>query len=65
MTAHEIETLALNIRGVSRDALEGISAFIDKRSPLFQDRVPADVPDVFASLPDPGYRPLAPRGGAE
>jgi enoyl-CoA hydratase/carnithine racemase len=58
MLSHEIETLALNLRGVSDDAQEGISAFIDKRRPNFADRVPQDVPDVLSSLPDPHYRPI-------
>jgi enoyl-CoA hydratase/carnithine racemase len=63
MAAHEFETLALNSRGLSADATEGITAFLDKRSPDFPDRVPRDVPEVLRTLPAPEYRPTtgAPR----
>lgn len=57
MAAHEIETHALNIRGVSADAMEGISAFIDKRSPDFSNTVSRDSPDVFGALPAPKFAP--------
>jgi enoyl-CoA hydratase/carnithine racemase len=60
MTAHEIETVALNLRGVSNDAAEGISAFLAKRAPVFTDLVSRDLPDVFSSLPAPLYRPSSP-----
>lgn len=55
MTAHEIETHALNVRGVSGDAVEGIAAFIDKRSPVFADTVSADLPDLFGHMPAPDF----------
>ena len=58
MAAHEIETYALNVRGVSADAVEGISAFIDKRSPEFSNTVSADTPDVFGQMPSPKFEPL-------
>lgn len=57
MIAHQIETHALNLRGVSADAREGIGAFIDKREAVFTDSVSRDTPDVFASYPEPQYRP--------
>ncbi|MGY2084025.1 crotonase/enoyl-CoA hydratase family protein [Blastococcus sp. SYSU DS0539] len=56
MTAHEIETHALNVRGVGRDAREGISAFLEKRPARFPETVSGDLPDVFARLPAPSYR---------
>lgn len=58
MEAHEIETHALNVRDVSRDAVEGISAFIDKRSPAFADSVCADLPDLFRHMPAPDFGAL-------
>ena len=56
MTAHEIETHALNLRGVSADAREGITAFLEKRPARFPDTVSGRLPDVFAQLPTPTYR---------
>lgn len=47
MDAHVAETLALNSRGVSRDAEEGIAAFLEKRRATFRDAVSTDLPDVF------------------
>jgi enoyl-CoA hydratase/carnithine racemase len=64
MTAHELETLALNLRGLSADARDGIAAFLEKRAPRFPDRVSTDLPDVLDRLPDPPYRPVpAPTDG--
>jgi enoyl-CoA hydratase/carnithine racemase len=63
MTAHEIETHALNLRGVSADAREGIAAFLEKRPARFPDTVSGQLPDVFAQLPAPTYR--EPGTGAE
>jgi enoyl-CoA hydratase/carnithine racemase len=59
MTAHEIETSALNHRGVSADAREGIDAFLDKRPPAFQDVV-SNTPDFFTQLPRRSFRLSAP-----
>ncbi|MBL7496681.1 crotonase/enoyl-CoA hydratase family protein [Frankia sp. CNm7] len=62
MRAHEAETLAINVRGVSADAREGISAFLDKRPAAFPQRVSTDTPDLSAQLPAPAYQPpRAPR----
>lgn len=57
MEAHQVETLALNHRGVSVDAREGIGAFIEKRKPRFTDSVSTDVPHVFETMSDPLFRP--------
>jgi len=55
--AHTAETLGINLRGVSADARDGIAAFLDKRAPVFTDRVPDDVPDVLAAFPAPSFDP--------
>lgn len=55
MVAHEIETHALNVRGVSADALEGIGSFVAKRAPLFSDSVTTDLPAVFDRHPTPPF----------
>ncbi|WP_226365763.1 enoyl-CoA hydratase-related protein [Pseudonocardia sp. ICBG162] len=58
--AHQTETLALNRRGTSADAREGVRAFLERRPPRFTDRV-SDAPDVLpaapAYAPPPGARP--------
>ncbi|SNR81215.1 crotonase/enoyl-CoA hydratase family protein [Blastococcus mobilis] len=57
MTAHQVETLAINLRGVSADLQEGFTAFLEKRSPVFPDRVGTDLPDIFRSMPEPAFDP--------
>jgi len=60
MDAHRVETWGLNQRGVSPDAGEGVRAFLEKREPVFTDRVSTDLPAVFTELPpEPHYRPPA------
>jgi len=55
--AHTAETIGINLRGVSRDAHDGIAAFLDKRDPVFVDQVPGDVPDVLRAFPAPEFDP--------
>lgn len=57
VVAHTAETIGINLRGVSRDAHDGIAAFLEKRAPVFVDRVPDDVPDVLAAFPAPTFDP--------
>jgi enoyl-CoA hydratase/carnithine racemase len=55
MRAHIVETHALNLRGVSADAREGISAFIEKREARYPLSVSSDLPEVWGSFPAPSY----------
>ncbi|WP_369255345.1 crotonase/enoyl-CoA hydratase family protein [Geodermatophilus amargosae] len=57
MTAHQVETLAINLRGISADLQEGFTAFLEKRSPVFPGRVGTDLPDIFRSMPEPAFDP--------
>jgi enoyl-CoA hydratase/carnithine racemase len=57
MRAHELETLVLNERGVSADAGEGVTAFLDKRRPTFADRVTTDLPTALDGPFGPDYMP--------
>jgi enoyl-CoA hydratase/carnithine racemase len=56
MAAHQVETLALNVCGVSVDAQEGVEAFHGRRRPKFTDVVSMG-PDVFRGLARPTYEP--------
>jgi len=47
MDAHMADSRALHSRGASDDAKEGISAFLEKRSPDWPNTVSEDLPDVF------------------
>lgn len=59
MAAHRVDSRALQARGVSADAREGVTAFLEKRPADFPDRVSVDLPNGFPWLAD---RPWAPIG---
>ena len=52
MEAHKADSRAIQSRGQSADAKEGVSSFLEKRPARFPNTVSADLPDVF-----PGYTP--------
>jgi enoyl-CoA hydratase/carnithine racemase len=58
MTAHVVDSRAMQARGASDDAKEGITAFLEKRPAAFPDRVSADLPDFYPWWPDRPFRPL-------
>ena len=47
MAAHRIDSRAVQVRGHSPDAREGVAAFFEKRAPIFEDRVSCDMPRFF------------------
>lgn len=55
MAAHKIDSRAIYRRSRSGDAKEGISSFLDKRDPVYPDKVSADMPDFFPWWDEPGY----------
>jgi enoyl-CoA hydratase/carnithine racemase len=55
MDAHKIDSRGIRSRGRSRDVHEGVAAFLEKRSPVFPDRVSSDMPDYFPWWEEPEY----------
>lgn len=53
MAAHKIDSRALNLRGASADAREGIEAFLEKRPAHFRMAVSEGYPELFP--PDPEF----------
>jgi enoyl-CoA hydratase/carnithine racemase len=47
MEAHKLDSRAIQSRGRSADVKEGVSAFLEKRTAAFPDRVSQDMPDFF------------------
>lgn len=47
MEAHRADSRAIQARGVSADAAEGVTSFLEKRSPHYPNRVSSDVPDIW------------------
>jgi enoyl-CoA hydratase/carnithine racemase len=53
MQAHRVDSRAINERGRSADAREGVESFLGKRPAKFADKVSEGLPDVF---PEPTTR---------
>jgi enoyl-CoA hydratase/carnithine racemase len=56
MLAHRADSRAMFYRGQSADAAEGITSFLEKRSPQFCDRVSEGLPDIFPGWEAPQFR---------
>jgi enoyl-CoA hydratase/carnithine racemase len=55
MMAHRVDSRAIQARGASADAREGVSAFLDKRTPSYPDKVSSDMPAFFPWWDEPGF----------
>lgn len=55
MDAHRLESRAILHRGISSDAMEGVTSFLEKRAPNFPGQVPADYPPGWPWDIDPDY----------
>lgn len=47
MEAHRADSRAIQARGVSADAAEGVTSFLEKRTPHYPNRVSSEVPDIW------------------
>lgn len=47
MEAHKADSRAIQSRGAAGDAKEGVSSFLEKRQPVYPDKVSADLPDIW------------------
>ena len=55
MDAHRIDSRAIQSRGRSGDAREGVGSFLEKRAAVWPDRVSADLPDFFDWRGEPPF----------
>lgn len=55
MEAHRIDSRAMFARGRSSDAAEGVTSFLEKRTPAYPDRVGSDMPDFYPWFEEPAY----------
>jgi enoyl-CoA hydratase/carnithine racemase len=55
MLAHRADSRGMVARGQSADAVEGITAFLEKRPAHFPDRVSDGLPDVMPGWSAPGF----------
>lgn len=55
MEAHRVDSRAINSRGASADAREGVLSFLEKRPAVFPVKVSDGLPDVFPDWEDPAF----------
>ncbi|ACG79126.1 enoyl-CoA hydratase/isomerase family protein [Phenylobacterium zucineum HLK1] len=55
MEAHKADSRAIQARGKSGDAREGVTSFLEKRQPNYPDRVSVDMPDIWPHWQAPKF----------
>jgi enoyl-CoA hydratase/carnithine racemase len=55
MMAHRVDSRAIQARGQSADAREGVSSFLDKRAPVYANKVSSDMPAFFPWWDEPEF----------
>jgi enoyl-CoA hydratase/carnithine racemase len=58
MAAHQLDSRVFAERGMSGDAREGVTSFLEKRPAAFPDRVSDGMPPVFPWWPDRPWTPF-------
>jgi enoyl-CoA hydratase/carnithine racemase len=56
MLAHRADSRGMVARGQSADAIEGVTAFLEKRPAHFSDRVSDGLPDVMPGWSEPSFQ---------
>ncbi|MBI3438826.1 MAG: crotonase/enoyl-CoA hydratase family protein [Proteobacteria bacterium] len=56
MEAHRLESRLMVARGQSGDAKEGVTSFLEKRTPVYPDKVSSDMPQPYPWRPTPPFR---------
>jgi enoyl-CoA hydratase/carnithine racemase len=56
MEAHRLESRLMVARGKAGDAKEGVTSFLEKRAPVYPDKVSKDMPQPFPWRPTPKFR---------
>ena len=55
MMAHRVDSRAIQARGQSADVREGVSSFLEKRTPHYVDKVSTDMPAFFPWWDEPAF----------
>jgi enoyl-CoA hydratase/carnithine racemase len=55
MQAHRIDSRGILWRSRSADVTEGIASFMEKRPPVFPDKISSEMPDYFPWWEEPSY----------
>jgi len=56
MEAHKVDSRIIYNRAKSGDAAEGVQSFLEKRPPIYPDKVSEDLPDSFPWWEEPVYK---------
>jgi enoyl-CoA hydratase/carnithine racemase len=58
MAAHQVDSRAMEARGLSEDVKEGIGAFLEKRQAQFPEKVSTGMPEFYPWWPDRPFTPV-------
>ena len=56
MEAHRVDSRSIQARGQSADTREGVSAFLEKRTPVYSDKVSTDMPAFYPWWDEPEFK---------